>query len=58
MIELYWFIGETLVNLQEKSKWGEGVVEKLSQDLKMKYPELICSFSVENSNVLSQSSLK
>jgi predicted nuclease of restriction endonuclease-like (RecB) superfamily len=39
LIELYWFIGETLVNLQEKSEWGDGVVEKLSQDLRMKYPE-------------------
>ncbi len=38
MIELYWFIGETIVNLQEKSKWGDGVVEKLSQDLRMRYP--------------------
>lgn len=39
LIELYWFIGEALVNLQEKSKWDDGVVEKLSQDLRMKYPE-------------------
>ena len=39
LIGLYWFIGETIVQLQEKSKWGDGVVEKLSQDLKMKYPE-------------------
>lgn len=30
LIGLYWFIGETVVNLQEKSKWGDGVVEKLS----------------------------
>jgi len=39
LIELYWFIGETIVNLQEESKWGDGVVEKLSQDLRIKYPE-------------------
>jgi len=39
LIELYWFIGETIVNLQEKGKWGDGVVEKLSKDLRMKYPE-------------------
>ena len=39
LIELYWFIGETIVNLQEKAKWGDGVVEKLSQDLRIKYPE-------------------
>ncbi len=47
MIELYWFIGETIVNLQEKSKWGDGVVEKLSQDLRIKYPEQ-SGFSVRN----------
>ena len=47
LIELYWFIGETIVRLQEKSKWGDGVVEKLSQDLRMKYPEQ-SGFSVQN----------
>lgn len=47
LIELYWFIGETIVNLQEKSEWGGGVVEKLSQDLRMKYPEQ-SGFSVQN----------
>ncbi|ODS35559.1 hypothetical protein BEH94_11850 [Candidatus Altiarchaeales archaeon WOR_SM1_SCG] len=47
LIELYWFIGETIVNLQEKSKWGGGVVEKLSMDLRMKYPDQ-SGFSVRN----------
>lgn len=47
LIELYWFIGEAIVNLQEKSKWGDGVVEKLSQDLRMKYPDMN-GFSVRN----------
>lgn len=47
LIEVYWFIDETIVNLQEKSKWGEGVVEKLSQDLRLKYPEMK-GFSVQN----------
>ncbi len=47
LIELYWFIGETILSLQEKSKWGDGVVEKLSQDLRMKYPDMN-GFSVRN----------
>ncbi len=47
LIELYRFIGETIVNLQEKSKWGDGVVEKLSRDLRMKYPEQ-SGFSTRN----------
>ena len=47
LIELYWFIGQTIMNLQEKSKWGDGVVEKLSTDLRMKYPGM-SGFSVRN----------
>lgn len=47
LIELYWFIGETIVNLQERSKWGDGVVEKLSQDLKAKYSDMN-GFSARN----------
>ncbi len=26
LMERYWFIGETVVDLQEKSKWGDGMV--------------------------------
>jgi len=47
LIELYWFIGETIVNLQEKGKWGDGVVEQLSGDLRMKYPNM-SGFSSRN----------
>lgn len=47
LIELYRFIGETIVNLQEKSEWGDGVVEKLSQDLRMKYSDM-SGFSIQN----------
>ncbi len=35
------------MRLQEDTKWGDGVVEKLSQDLRMKYPEQR-GFSVQN----------
>lgn len=47
LIEVYWFIGETIVSLQEKSKWGDGVVEKLSRDLRAKYPDMN-GFSARN----------
>lgn len=47
LIELYWYIGESITELQEKSKWGDGVVEKLSQDLRMQYPNQ-SGFSVRN----------
>lgn len=35
------------LNLQEKGKWGDGVVKKLSQDLRIKYPDMN-GFSVRN----------
>lgn len=38
LIDLYWFIGKTICELQGKAKWGEGVVEKLSEDLRVRYP--------------------
>ena len=47
LIDLYWFIGGHITGLQEKGKWGDGVVEKLSQDLRMKYPDMN-GFSIQN----------
>jgi predicted nuclease of restriction endonuclease-like (RecB) superfamily len=47
LIELYWFIGETIMNLLDKGKWGTGIIARLSQDLKMKYPEM-SGFSIRN----------
>jgi len=47
LIDLYYFIGETIANLQEQSKWGDGVVEKLSLDLRIKYSKQ-SGFSVRN----------
>jgi len=47
LIELYWYIGKTITELQERSKWGDGVVEKLSQDLRIKYPKQ-SGFSARN----------
>ena len=38
LINLYGFIGKAIVDLQDKGKWGDGVVLKISQDLRMKYP--------------------
>jgi predicted nuclease of restriction endonuclease-like (RecB) superfamily len=47
LIELYRFIGVTIVTMQEKGNWGDGVVEKLSHDLRIKYPDMN-GFSVRN----------
>ena len=47
LIELYRFIGEHIAGLQEKGRWGDGVVEKLSQNLRIKYPDMN-GFSIQN----------
>lgn len=47
LVDVYLHIGQTITVLQEKSKWGDGVVEKMSQDLRLKYPEQK-GFSVQN----------
>jgi len=40
LIELYWFIGEMIVVKQKAHKWGKSVVEVLSQDLKITFPDM------------------
>lgn len=47
LIELYWNIGRIIVEEQEKKGWGKAVVERLSQDLRFKYPK-INGFSTAN----------
>ncbi len=39
IIKLYWDIGKTIVDRQEKYKWGDSVVEVLARDLKEAFPE-------------------
>ena len=39
LIKLYWDIGRTIVERQEKYKWGYAVVEVLARDLKESFPE-------------------
>ena len=37
LITLYWDIGKSIIERQEKFGWGKGVVEKLSRDLTREY---------------------
>jgi predicted nuclease of restriction endonuclease-like (RecB) superfamily len=39
LISLYWEIGKKIVEKQGKSGWGEGIVEKLAQDLATAFPD-------------------
>ena len=47
LIQLYWDIGKTIVEKQEKYKWGNAVVEKLANDLQEDFKTTF-GFSVQN----------
>jgi predicted nuclease of restriction endonuclease-like (RecB) superfamily len=38
LIRLYWYIGKTIVEMQEKSGWGSGVIERLAKDMQSAFP--------------------
>jgi predicted nuclease of restriction endonuclease-like (RecB) superfamily len=40
MIKLYWKIGDEILQRQRKSKWGDKVLEKLSEDLLEAFPDM------------------
>jgi predicted nuclease of restriction endonuclease-like (RecB) superfamily len=47
LVELYLFIGKNIYQKVEVSKWGEGIVGKLSEDLKRAFPDMK-GFSTQN----------
>ena len=47
LIKLYWDIGRSIIERQEKYKWGNAVVEKLANDLKEDFKSTF-GFSVQN----------
>ena len=40
LVELYLNIGERIYEKVEVSRWGQGVVETLSQDLRKEFPDM------------------
>ncbi len=38
LIKLYWMIGKTIVEKQEKSGWGTKLIEKLAKDIQNEFP--------------------
>ena len=40
LVCLYWHIGRIIVQQQEQAKWGDAVVEQLSADLRMAFPDM------------------
>ncbi len=47
LLELYWDIGKSIVEKQNKLGWGKSVVEKLSKDLILEFPDTQ-GFSTDN----------
>lgn len=39
LVGLYWQVGRTIVERQQQAEWGDGVVEQLSQDLRLAFPD-------------------
>lgn len=40
LLELYWSIGADIVAKQKKAKWGDGLIDQLSQDLSIEFPDM------------------
>jgi len=40
VIDLYWYIGKTITERQEKESWGKSVVERLAADLRDAFPDM------------------
>ena len=40
LIELYWSIGADIVTKQAESVWGNGIIKKISDDLKSEFPNI------------------
>lgn len=40
LIKLYWNIGKTVAEKQQKNGWGSGVIERLANDLQKEFPGL------------------
>lgn len=40
MLDLYWFLGEQIIERQETAKWGDGFLKQMSKDLASEFPEI------------------
>jgi predicted nuclease of restriction endonuclease-like (RecB) superfamily len=53
LIELYWDIGKSIAEKQEKANWGSSFIEKVATELKHEFPR-IKGFSRRNLYTMSQ----
>jgi len=47
LLQFYWQLGADIVHRQNKSQWGDGLINQLSQDLTAEFPEMK-GFSITN----------
>ncbi|MDF2444014.1 MAG: hypothetical protein JWR01_2217 [Subtercola sp.] len=40
LIDLYWYIGHTILERQERDGWGSGVIGRLAEDLRVEFPQM------------------
>ncbi len=53
LLELYWFLGQQILEKQESAKWGGGFLKQMSQDLLTEFPA-IKGFSYQNLKSIRQ----
>lgn len=47
LIELYWYLGEQILEKQQNATWGDGFLKQMSQDLLAEFPDMK-GFSLRN----------
>ncbi len=47
-INLYWWLGQKIIEAQDKYGWGKSIIERLARDLKSTFPEAPHGFSARN----------
>ena len=40
LLELYWYLGEQMLEKQKTAKWGDGLLEQMSRDLLSDFPQI------------------
>ena len=40
LIELYWQLAQEIIDRQKETEWGDGIIDQLSSDLRLSFPDL------------------
>lgn len=53
LLELYWYLGQQILEKQQSAKWGDGFLEQMSRDLLAEFPTMK-GFSKRNLELIRQ----